>query len=71
MSLSVSSLWAGAEGSVASALVDEIAEKLDMSPNFISGIVFLSCFVFFSICPYPLLTLTSEISCGNDISALM
>ena len=34
---SVSSVWAGAEGSVASQLIDEIADKLDMSPNFISG----------------------------------
>ena len=37
MANSVSSVWAGAEGSVALQLVNEIAYKLDMSPNFISG----------------------------------
>ena len=34
---SVSSLWAGGEGAVASLLIEEIAQKLDMSPNFIAG----------------------------------
>ena len=37
MENAVSSLWAGAEGSVADELIVEIADKLDMSPNFITG----------------------------------
>ena len=37
MDNAVTSLWTGAQASAASLLIDEIAEKLDMSPKFISG----------------------------------
>ena len=37
MDNAVTSLWMGGEESAASLLIEEIAAKIDMSPNFISG----------------------------------